>query len=165
MQKKEVTAGDVVVTDMGTYQHFSLVSDRRCAAGKPMLISATKRNGTVQEETWDTVVGTKVAYFVSMASNRPVAEVLRVAREQIGQWVYSVSSSNCEHFINYVKGFKVTSRQVTAGAVGALAGATAVASLVDKPNAIKILAGAAIVAGIAVYATRAGEARVHNGQM
>jgi hypothetical protein len=55
MNTLEVQAGDVVVTTFGMDPHWSLVSDKFCSLGKNMLISATKRTGTVREEPWDDV--------------------------------------------------------------------------------------------------------------
>ena len=48
----------VVIVYMGLYQHWALLSDRT-RDGKPMLISNTRRNGTVKEESWDQVVGNR----------------------------------------------------------------------------------------------------------
>lgn len=55
MSIQNLNAGDIVVSNFDVYQHWSLVSDSLCEKGLPMLISATKRNGTVQEESWDVV--------------------------------------------------------------------------------------------------------------
>lgn len=157
MENLEVKPGDVIATDMGGYQHWSLVSDRRCDAGKPMLISATKRTGTVQEEAWDTVTGSKASVVVALEMKLTPVAVLRAAREQIGTWQYSVMTRNCEHFVTHVTGHQVSSTQVTAGVGGALVGAALVASFAENPNAIKLLAGAALIAGVAVYVVRPTE--------
>jgi hypothetical protein len=61
MNTLEVQAGDVVVTTFGMDQHWSLVSDKFCSLGKNMLISATKRTGTVREEPWDDVTQGKLS--------------------------------------------------------------------------------------------------------
>lgn len=157
MKTLEVKPGEAIVIDMGGYQHWALVSDRRCDAGKPMLISATKRTGTVQEETWDTVVASCRPLLASLEIKLTSAEVLSAAREHIGKWQYSVMSRNCEHFITLVTGHPVSSTQVIAGVGGALVGAAAAANFAKNPDAIKLLAGAALIAGIAVYAVRRTE--------
>jgi len=55
--------GELIMTSLGNYEHKSIVSDRKCPLGKPMLISATARTGTVMEEPYDTVVmGRKTGY-------------------------------------------------------------------------------------------------------
>jgi hypothetical protein len=150
-------AGDVVVTQFGVYQHWSLVSDRSCSLGKNMLISATKRTGTVQEETWDTVTQGKHTYVIESNEDKLVSQVLLDARSQIGSWAYSVTEQNCEHFVKWCSGLKVSSTQVKAGVGGAAVGITAVAMLSDNPNALKFLGGAALVAGIAIMASKALE--------
>ncbi len=47
MTIQTVLPGNVVVTDFGAYQHFSLASDQLSSNGFPKLISATKRTGSV----------------------------------------------------------------------------------------------------------------------
>ncbi|WP_298906106.1 lecithin retinol acyltransferase family protein [uncultured Aliiroseovarius sp.] len=163
VQKNKWAAGDVVVTDMGAYQHYSVVSDRRCAAGKLMLISATQRNGTVREEPYDIVAGKRNTYVVQTENKRPVSEVLKLAREQIDSWKYCASSNNCEHFKNYVLGLEVTSRQVTAAVGGSIIGATVVASLANAPNTLKLFLGASLGAVIALYTAKATAKRVEDG--
>ncbi|RXJ72080.1 hypothetical protein CS022_18190 [Veronia nyctiphanis] len=122
-----------------------------------MLISATERNGTVREETWDEVVKGKPTYVADFTPVKSPEETLALARTQIGEWVYSVTSNNCEHFVRFCTGLEVTSRQVTSAVGGAVAGASLVGLLAEKPTAIKYLAGALAVAGIAVLATKATE--------
>ena len=157
MNYLEVQAGDVVVTQFGLYQHWSLVSDRFCSLGKNMLISATKRTGTVQEESWDEVTQGKHTYVVVSNSDKSIAQILSDARSQIGKWTYAVADNNCEHFVKWSSGLKVSSTQVKAGVSGAVLGGIAVAALAENPKAMKILGGAALVAGIAVLASKALE--------
>jgi hypothetical protein len=157
MNNLVVQAGNVVVTQFGVYQHWSLVSDRVCSLGKNMLISATKRTGTVQEEPWDDVTQGKHTYIAVSNSNKSIAQILTDARSQIGSWVYSVSDNNCEHFVKWSSGLKVSSTQVKSGVGGALIGGVAVAALAENPKAIKILGGAALIAGLAIWATKAVE--------
>lgn len=152
-----VKAGDVVVTQFGMYQHWSIVSDRLCGLGKNMLISATKRTGTVQEESWDYVTQGKYTYVVALDTNKSISQILANARSQIGKWVYSVTSNNCEHFVKWSLEKDVSSTQVKAFVGGAIAGGIAVATLAEKPKTIKILSGAVLGAGLAVLATKAEE--------
>lgn len=152
--------GDVVVTNFTGYQHWSLVSDKFCDQGKPLLISATKRNGTVCEEPWDTVTHGKETYVADVSYARPVSEVLAIARSQVGQWRYSVTSSNCEHFIKWVAGLEVSSKQVISGVAGAVIGATAVGLIAERPTTAKFLGGALMLGGLAVIASKATEKKL-----
>lgn len=157
MNNIAVQAGDVVVTDFGLYQHWSIVSDRLCSLGKNMLISATKRTGTVKEEPWDDVTSGKNTYVAEVETDKSVPEMLTNARSQIGAWDYSVTGNNCEHFVKWSTGLKVTSKQVTSGVVGAVAGGVAVAAIAENPNLTKILGVAVVVGGLAVLASKALE--------
>ncbi len=157
MQNLTVKPGDVVVTDFGPYLHWSLVTDRLCHMGRYMLISATKRNGTVKEETWDEVTQGKKTYVAQVTYTNPLDKVLINARSKIGKWQYSVTDNNCEHFVRWATGLQVTSTQVTAGVGGAVAGATLVSLLSENPKPLKFLGGALFVAGLAMYVTRPKE--------
>jgi hypothetical protein len=157
MNNLVVQAGDVVVTQFGIYQHWSLVSDRICALGKNMLISATKRTGTVQEEPWDDVTDGKHTYVAVSNSDKPISQILSDARSQVDNWAYSVKDNNCEHFIKWSSGLKVSSSQVKAGFGGAAFGAVAVAALAENPQAMKIVGGAVLLAGLAVMMSKAVE--------
>ena len=152
-----VQAGDVVVTQFGIYQHWSLVSDKYCSLGKNMLISATKRTGTVNEEPWDDVTQGKHTYVAVSNTEKSIPQILLDARSQIGSWAYSVTDNNCEHFVKWCSGLKVSSSQVKAGVAGAVVGAAAVAALAENPKAFKILGGAALMAGLVIMASKAGE--------
>lgn len=152
-----VRPGDVVVTNMGVYQHWSIVSNRLCKDGFNMLISASRRTGTVMEEPWLNVTQGKDTYVADYRSELAVHKVLAAARSQIGKWSYSVTTSNCEHFVKWATGMEVTSTQVKAGVAGATVGALAVAALSEKPKSIKFLGGALLVGGLAVMATKAIE--------
>ena len=157
MEEVNVVPGDLVVAQFGVYQHWAVVSDSFCGLGKPMLISASKRNGTVAEEAWDIVMQGKPTYKVVNESSKPTHQILTDARSQIGQWAYSVLDRNCEHFAKWCSGINVSSKQVNFGVGGALLGATAVASLSKDPKFIKLLGGAALLGGLAVLAAKATE--------
>ena len=157
MNSVVVKAGDVVVTQFGVYQHWSLVSDRVCSLGKYMLISATKRTGTVQEESWDDVTQGKHTYLAVSNSEKSISQTLQDARTQIGNWTYSVTDHNCEHFVKWSSGLKVSSTQAKSGIGGAVVGAVAVATLAENPKAIKILGGAVLLGGLALMLSKAVE--------
>lgn len=157
MKEIVVNPGDVVVTNFGIYQHWSLVTDRVCELGNYMLISATKRNGTVREEPWHIVTGGKETYVARVETVRPVQEVLANARSQIGQWAYSVTDSNCEHFVKWASGLKMSSSQVKAGVAGSVAGVFAVATISENPKLLKFLGGALLIGGLAVLAAKVAE--------
>lgn len=157
MEKMNVKAGDIVVSDFGVYQHWSVVSDALCEKGLPMLISATKRNGTVEEEPWNIVTQGKYTYPAEVTYDRPVSEVLRLARLKIGDWKYSLADNNCEHFAKWATGLKVSSTQVVAGATGAVLGASLVGLCSENPKFAKFLGGAIALGGLAVLASKAVE--------
>jgi hypothetical protein len=151
--------GDIVVTDFGAYQHWSLVSDTHCKLGKPMLISATRRSGTVREESWDLVTQGKQTYVTATQHPKTTHQVLSDARAMIDRWNYSVTTQNCEHFIKQITGLSGLSSQVMAGAAGAVAGAVLVGLLSEKPKLIKYVGAAALLAELAVIASKAPKAR------
>jgi hypothetical protein len=157
MNNLVVQAGDVVVTQFGIYQHWSLVSDRLCSLGKNMLISATKRTGTVQEESWDDVTQGKHTYVAVSNTEKSISQILSDARSQIGNWAYSLTDNNCEHFVKWSSGLKVSSSQVKAGAGGLVLGGIAVAALAENPKAMKIVGGAVLLGGLAVMISKAVE--------
>ncbi|GAA0685405.1 lecithin retinol acyltransferase family protein [Marinobacterium maritimum] len=155
MTIQTVLPGNVVVTDFGAYQHFSLASDQLSSNGFPKLISATKRTGTVQEEEWDAVTQGKTTFVAKVPeTDLAVSVILERARSHIGQWKYSITGSNCEHFVNTVRGLKFDSKQVSAGVSGAMLGAALVGTLSEKPTTFKFLLGALAVGGIAVAASK-----------
>ena len=157
MSIQNLNPGDIVVSNFGVYQHWSLVSDSLCEKGLPMLISATQRNGTVQEESWEVVTKGKHTYPAKVTYDRPVPEVLELARSQIGKWKYSLADRNCEHFAKWATGLKMTSTQVVAGTSGAFLGASLVGLCSEKPKFAKFLGGALALGGLAVLATKAVE--------
>ena len=154
MNRLEVSPGNVIVTNFFGYQHWSLASDRFCRDGFPMLISATKRNGTVQEESWEMVTKGNDSYVANINTHIPVSEILRNARDQIGQWKYCLTSNNCEHFVKSCTNLEVTSTQVKAGIGGAVLGSVAVGAMAENPNLVKFLGGSLLVGGLAILLTR-----------
>jgi hypothetical protein len=154
MLLQNFNAGDIVVTDFGVYQHWSLVSDALCKNGLPMLISATKRNGTVQEEPWAVVTQGKHTYIAKKESQYSVMHTLQQARSQIGKWKYSLLDNNCEHFVKWATGLKVSSTQVVAGRSGAVLGFGLVGVFAEKPQFAKLLGWGFLLAGFAILATK-----------
>ena len=122
INSKKINAGDLVASDFGLYQHFSIASDRCSENGLPMLISATKRTGTVKEEDWNTVTQGKHTYIVQTDSVYSVEKRLTLARAQINNWKYSLFSSNCENFARGIMsgGNPASSVQVAAAITGAI---------------------------------------------
>ncbi|WP_067514981.1 lecithin retinol acyltransferase family protein [Endozoicomonas ascidiicola] len=157
MESLLVSLGDVVVTDFGIYQHWSFVSDAFCSRGKPMLISATKRTGTVKEETWDSVTQGKNTYITKIEKIKANSEILKAARSQIEKWIYSVDSNNCEHFVKWASGLDVTSTQVVNTTAGLITGAALVGVVAENPKFVHFVGGALLVGGIFLALTRAAE--------
>ncbi|MFC0118300.1 lecithin retinol acyltransferase family protein [Pseudoalteromonas xiamenensis] len=152
-----VTAGDIVVSDFGVYQHWSLVSDKICENGQPMLISATARNRTVKEESWEVVTQGKPTYPIKVTYDRPIVAALDLARSQIDMWKYSLTTNNCEHFVKWAVGLEVSSKQVVAGVIGATLGAAIVKAYAENPTTIKMLGGSLALGSLLVVGARAIE--------
>jgi len=131
--------GDLIMTSMGTYEHKSVVSDRRCPLGKPMLISATARTGTVREEPYDAVVMGRKTGYAQQQPNLPSHQVLEKARSQIGIWRYHLLTHNCEAFANWAGGLKVTSRQVNSTLSGAAISVCATKMICNNPRPAKLM--------------------------
>ena len=68
--------GDLIVTSMGSYEHYSIVSDRRCPLGKLMLLSARAETRTVREEPYDDVVRGKKTGHVRQQPELPTYVIL-----------------------------------------------------------------------------------------
>ncbi len=104
MKKNDYRPGEVIVTDFLGYQHWSIVSDRKCDDNQYKLISATRRNGTVKEEKFDTVTQGRHSYKVGdIGKPEDFLFLIDRARGWIGQWDYSILSANCEHFVNLIR--------------------------------------------------------------
>jgi hypothetical protein len=153
MEKLIVNVGDIVVTNFVGYQHWSIVS-RICPQGDPLLISATDRNGTVEEESWETVTQGKKTYVADVSKSYNVQKTLDNARSQIGKWNYSIATNNCEHFVKWSSGINVTSTQVVAGVGGAVVGALIINEICENPKLIQFLGGSIAIAGLAILLTR-----------
>ena len=146
--------GDVIAISMGHYSHWAIVSDRRCALGRPMLISATMRRGTVQEEPYNTVVSGRTVGHAPVQPKLATYQILANARSQIGTWQYRMFSSNCEHLANWVCGLKVSSSQVNNGLAGAVCGFATTKLITDNPKLLTFVAAGFFGAALGVALTQ-----------
>lgn len=123
---KGMTPGSTLAVDCGAFTHYAIISDQLGPDGMPKLISASKRTGTVKEETWSDVISNEKTKILPFVGTLTAEEVLSKARSRIGSWVYSVLSFNCEHFVNWCNNLPFTSKQITTSAslasIGAIIG-------------------------------------------
>lgn len=105
--------GRLIAIDIGLgLEHFGILSERP-RSGLPMVISLSARTNCVQEESWQTVVGSgKWRYATELEGRLPAWVVLIRARAMLGLRGYSVVSRNCEHFARAAAGCSVESKQV-----------------------------------------------------
>ena len=161
MDFSTIKPGDVLVSNfsMGPfpYQHWALVSDRKCSDGFYMLISASERTGTVKEEKVGVVTQGAKTYLADINLPVPVGLAIQKARAQVDVWKYSVTDRNCEQFINFVLGLGITSKQVKTGVALGATGALATMLLSEKPTWFKILGVAVACAGVGVASAKAVE--------
>lgn len=84
-----------------------------------MLISLSRRTGTVAEESWDEVVQGRAVKPSRLRSDLAPEEVVRRARSQIGRRRYNFVTGNCEHFVHEALGLPPRSWQLeTAAGIG-----------------------------------------------
>lgn len=137
MNYLDVKPGDVVVTNFLIYQHWSIVTDKKCSDGKYMLISATKRNATVKEEPWDIVTEGHKTYKIEYERKDSIEEILSKARKQIDIWKYQLIGSNCENFIKSIIEIKGIS-QVSIASIGVPLTLFFVKTIMKNPTPFKI---------------------------
>ncbi|MBE8232449.1 MAG: hypothetical protein HAW67_01850 [Endozoicomonadaceae bacterium] len=158
MDFSEIRPGDILVSNFNfvllPYQHWSLVSDRKCSNGYYMLISASERTGTVKEEPIKDVVQGATTYQADLIPQVHISSLLANAREQINVWSYSIADRNCQHFVNWVCGFGLTSGQVKTAAALSLIGGVTTALVSEKPTWFKILGVAVACGAIGVIASK-----------
>lgn len=119
MKSKLLQPGQPVKIGRRGYNHYAIVSDRS-AGGKPMLISLSRRTGTVAEESWDAVVQGRRVTPSALRSELPAPEIVARARAQCGRKRYRLLTANCEHFVREALGLPARSRQLeTAAGAGA----------------------------------------------
>lgn len=136
--------GDLIVTSMGSYEHYSIVSDRRCPLGKPKLISARAETRSVHEEPYDDVVRGNKTGRPRWQPELPAHVILENARSQIGKWRYNYVTQNCETFANWACGLKPGSRQVGGVLVGIAISLGATKMMANNPRPSACLAVACI---------------------
>ena len=146
--------GDLIVTSMGSYEHYSIVSDRKCSLGKLMLISARAETGTVREEPYDDVVRGKKTGLVRGQPELPAYVILANARSRIGTWRYNYMTQNCETFANWACGLKPTSRQVGGVMSGIAVSVCATKMIAKNPSPAAYLVVACIGGLIGLSATQ-----------
>lgn len=138
--------GDLIMTNFGSYWHFSIVTDGKCREGKWQLISATARTGTVEEEPYDDVVRGRPTQLTPNQPALRANKIIASARSQVGIWKYCPITRNCEHFANWVSGFEVTSQQTRNAVFGAILAGTLTGMVARRPNPA-LLIGAALIGG------------------
>ncbi|WP_120632621.1 lecithin retinol acyltransferase family protein [Ruegeria sp. EL01] len=146
--------GDLIVTSMRSYEHYSIVSDRRCPLGKLMLISARAETRTVGEECYDDVVRGRRTGLARSQSELPAYVILENARSQIGKWRYNYLIRNCEAFANWACGLKPTSRQVGGVVSGIVISLGATKLIAKNPSLSACLAMACVGGLIGLTATQ-----------
>lgn len=144
----------ILALDCGYFTHVAFISDRIGADGYPMLIGASERTGTVKEEMWSDIVGGSRFEIIENPGELSVVEVLRNARNQIGNWRYNLLNNNCEHFVNWASGLPKTSKQVASGVMLGATVAAATYALAEENKGLKALAGLALGAYIGVQLSK-----------
>jgi len=104
-----LTPGTIVSVDVGLVTHLGIISDR---AG--YIISNSLRSGQVTEEPVNVFTNGKTIKVHNYPSKKIPEDVIARAKSKIGQ-AYSLISWNCEHFVRWVHGLKVESKQLQIG--------------------------------------------------
>ena len=131
------------------YIHYAIVSDRY-SNGAPNVISLSFRMCGVLEEPWDEVIGNRRVEISPIRGKRPAIEVIQFARSYINSSLrYNLFTCNCEHFVRFVHGLKVESKQLHQAIAGAVFG-VALSPLLPKYSLARmaILATAGAVTNI-----------------
>lgn len=146
--------GDIIAVDCKTFTHYAVTSNVIGKDGFHRLIGASQRTGTVREEDWSTVVGHRQIKIITNPGILSPEQILTKARSQISRWIYSLTSNNCEHFVNWSLGLPKNSKQVTSAVLfGSLAYA-AVYALASDGKGWKALLGLAAGALIGTQLAR-----------
>ncbi len=146
--QKQFNPGDVLAIDCGAYTHYAIISDQYGPDSKPMLISASKRTGTVREEIWSSVITNEKIKFQPKLRAVSAVSVLSRARSQVGCWSYSLLNRNCEHFVNWCSGLGINSNQIKWGTGLGIGAALAMYTFTDNQRVLK--AGAGLLVGTAI---------------
>lgn len=146
MKTNSLEPGQPVKIGRRGYNHYAIVSDR-IAEGRPMLISLSRRTGTVAEEPWDEVVQGRRVTPSALPSELPAPEIIARARAHLGRRRYNLLSDNCEHFVREALGLPARSRQLETAAG---AGATSLLLALRLARVHPLLAVAAGAAGMLI---------------
>jgi hypothetical protein len=141
---KGMTPGSTLAVDCGVFTHYSIISDQLGPDGMPRLISASKRTGTVKEETWSDVISNEKIKILPLIGTLTAEEILSKARSRIGNWVYSVLNFNCEHFVNWCNNLPFTSKQITTSASLASMGAIIGYNMPKEHKVVGTIVGIAV---------------------
>lgn len=113
-----VPPGSVLDIDFGLFRH-RVIASFLGVDGKPHLISATARTGTVLEEPWDIVTQGREVNLIAVPDTPAMAlEVIGRARQHIRQWRYDLFGSNCEHFVSLILQGRASSPQLWVATIG-----------------------------------------------
>jgi hypothetical protein len=128
---QNLVPGTVVTVQMkGLFalgHHFALVTDKKGADGKPVVIANSGNTGGPAEQSWDRFVQGR-RYRAFYLSDLPPKVVLYNAYSMMGTR-YNFLHWNCEHFANACHGRPAQSHQIRGGlALAALMGGLAVAA-------------------------------------
>ena len=149
--------GDVVVSNFAGYQHWSIVSDRKCNKNNYMLISANRRSGTVSEESFEVVTQNSQTFKVSGFEGIKNNSLIGRARACVGKWKYSFIKANCEHFVFFILTGNANSEQVNNGLAGGFGALLGVAITSKKLHVSQLILILGLAGYISVFATRAKE--------
>lgn len=116
MYQSVYSPGAMVKVLMGGYDHYAIVSER-ILNGLPMLISLSRRTGTVVEEAWEACAGGRKVVLSDDQGNLRPWQVLANARSRVGQIRWDFPRVTCEHFARWAHGLKVESKQVRNGLI------------------------------------------------
>lgn len=93
-----VAAGSVVSVPVWLFRHVGIVSDRRGADGRPMVISNSRRRGGTFEECWAEFSGGVPVTVKEARSGAQGHATVRRARSMLGA-AWRPVEFNCEHFV------------------------------------------------------------------
>ena len=125
-----VNPGDVVEICYPIFKHYAIVCDHY-VNGYPTLISLSRRNGTVEEESWHQVTcgwPVNLSHIHGKLSGaKAVANARAYKKNKDFKW--NLLTRNCEHFVRLAHGLPAESTQVRRSLTGALIGAASTVML------------------------------------
>ena len=125
-----VNQGDVVEICYPIFKHYAIVCDHY-VNGYPTLISLSRRNGKVEEESWLQVTSGWPVNMSRIHGKLSGAEVVANARayKNNKDFKWNLLTRNCEHFVRLAHGLPAESTQVRRSLTGALIGAASTVML------------------------------------